>query len=123
MRIIIDIPKDTYEHAIEGSEDSNDEMIAIDAIRNSNPIDTTNELHNTIYGMISDDYKERFKAEYNQLNIRIYKLNDIIVKAKDNSLEFKLSCKVEQLEAQLGAMLDYNGILRVRAAIEGINLD
>lgn len=86
-------------------------------------IDTTNELHQTVKGMISDDYKERFKAEYKQLIIRFNKLRDIIYKAKTNNLEFKLSSSLQLLEAQASYMDAYASVLRDRAANEGINLD
>ena len=38
------------------------------------------ELKDTIEGMISDDYKERFIAEYNQVKIRVAKLESMITK-------------------------------------------
>lgn len=116
MRLIIDIPKDTYENAIEGAESGRDETIAIDAIRNSNIIDTTNELHNTIYGMISDDYKERLKAEYQQAKIRLDKLNNYLSKNKD--IEDK-----ELLYAQANYMIGYVNILAGRVAYLDNNLD
>ena len=81
------------------------------------------ELKDTVDGMLSDDYIERFKAEYRQLIIRITKLYSIIEKAKINNLGFQLSSKVEQLDKQLDIMLRYASILRERAATEGINLD
>jgi sugar-specific transcriptional regulator TrmB len=81
------------------------------------------DLKDTIEAMISDDYKERFKAEYKQLTIRIDKLAAIISNAKTNSLDFKLSSSIDTLEAQLKHMLSYACVLRERAATEGINLD
>ena len=86
-------------------------------------INVDNELHQTIKGMISDDYIERFKAEYKQLIIRLDRLKDIIDKAKTNNIEFNLSCSLELLEAQATYMDGYAKILRNRAANEGINLD
>lgn len=123
IRIIIDIPKDTYEYVIEGAETSHDEIIVMDAIRNSNIIDTNNEFHNTIYGMISDDYKGRFKAEYQQVKIRKAKLNKVIDGYYKNTLSFKLDTPIELLHKQYDLMSDYLFILGVRAKIEGINLD
>lgn len=81
------------------------------------------ELKDTIDGMISDDYKERFKAEYKQLVIRLEKLEIIINKAKDKSLEFNLSCPLKVLETQAWYMKSYAEILRNRAGYEDINLD
>ena len=80
------------------------------------------ELNETIKGMTSEDYKERFKAEYNQLVIRYEKLNDIIKKHFDNTLDFKLSCDINLLLNQRAAMGTYKEILEDRAAIEGIKL-
>ena len=80
------------------------------------------ELKDTIDGMISDDYKERFKAEYKQAKIRYYKLGEILRKDRENKLEFKLTSK-ELLIEQYKAMHKYITILELRAATEGINLD
>lgn len=81
------------------------------------------ELIDTIDGMTSADYKERFKAEYKQLEIRIDKLKNTINKEKANTLEFELACNKETLYMQLWFMRGYASILRDRAFIEGINLD
>ena len=83
----------------------------------------TMELKDTINGMISDDYKERFKAEYNQVVIRAKKLGYIITKAENNEIEFNLASKLEQLKKQLNIMCAYIAILEDRAKTEGINLD
>lgn len=80
------------------------------------------ELIDTIDGMISDDYKERFKAEYKQTKIRYYKLSEILRKANENTLEFKLTNK-DLLIEQYKAMHKYIAILEQRAIAEGINLD
>lgn len=80
------------------------------------------ELKDTIEGMLSDDYKERFKAEYKQTKIRYYKLIEILIKADENTLEFKLTNK-DLLIEQYKAMHKYIAILEQRAIAEGINLD
>lgn len=80
------------------------------------------ELKDTIEGMLSDDYKERFKAEYKQTKIRYYKLIEILIKADENTLEFKLTNK-DLLIEQYKAMYKYIAILEQRAIAEGINLD
>ena len=36
------------------------------------------ELKNTVDLMLSDDYKDRFKAEYYQLSIRFKKLKNMV---------------------------------------------
>jgi hypothetical protein len=51
-----------------------------------------------------NDYKSRIKQEYLELITRISKLRRMIVLAKADKLEFKLSCKDELLEEQLEAM-------------------
>lgn len=72
--------------------------------------------------MNSEDYKERFIAEYYQLKIRYDSLNTMIVKIKAGTLDFTPKCPVNTLEDQLYYMNDYMKILRIRAEIEGINL-
>ena len=51
-----------------------------------------------------NDYKSRMKQEYLELTTRISRLRRMIVLAKEDKLEFKLSCKDELLEEQLEAM-------------------
>ena len=46
----------------------------------------------------------------------------MIVMAKADKLDFKLSCKIELLEEQLEAMEKYTLILETRAIIEEIEL-
>ena len=86
-------------------------------------INADNELHQTVKGMISEDYRERFKAEYKQLIIRLDRLKAIIYKAKTHKINFKLDCSIQLLEAQASYMDAYASVLRDRAATEGINLD
>ena len=75
----------------------------------------------------SDDYKERFKAEYDQVEVRFNKLLSLmgekIMKYCDGELDFKPSCDIELLRAQARAMDAYKTILEYRAKIEGINLE
>lgn len=68
------------------------------------------------------DYKLRMKQEYLELTTRISKLRRMIVMAKADKLDFKLSCKIELLEEQLEAMEKYTLILETRAIIEEIEL-
>ena len=68
------------------------------------------------------DYKLRMKQEYLELTTRISKLRRMIVMAKADMLDFKLSCKSELLEEQLEAMEKYTLILETRAIIEEIEL-
>ena len=47
-----------------------------------------NELRDTIKMMNSEDYKERFKAEYYQVVIRYQKLKSMLNKWDNDQLEF-----------------------------------
>ena len=80
------------------------------------------ELKDTIEMMQSDDFKERFKAEYLQTKIRYDKLHQMIVKYEAGTLNFEPKCSIELLKRQASHMGYYLMILEVRAEIEGINL-
>lgn len=88
--------------------------------------------HSTVDGMLSPDYKERFKAEYQQTKIRYEKL-----KAFCNRIEAAMrtcpgdtkrvampehDCPLELLRDQQRAMGEYLHCLEIRAVIEGIEL-
>lgn len=81
------------------------------------------ELKDTVKLMDSNDYKERFKAEYLQTKIRHDKLEKMLIKYKAGTLEFTPSCDIGLLDDQLGYMKNYLRILRIRAEIEGVNLE
>lgn len=81
------------------------------------------ELKETVKLMISEDYKERFIAEYLQLKIRIDKLDNLLFKMENNELNFIPKCPYELLKNQLASMLNYQKYLRERAEIENINLE
>lgn len=80
------------------------------------------ELKDTIEMMQSADYKERFKAEYQQTKIRYNKLHKMIVKADAGALEFTPTCPLELLKEQKANMGKYLYCLEVRAIIENIDL-
>lgn len=80
------------------------------------------KLDETVEMMNSDDYRERFIAEYLQLRIRINGLEEMLESYKYNTLEFKPSCSYELLHAQLASMKAYQAILEERARIEHIKL-
>ena len=84
--------------------------------------DHETELHDIIGLMCSEDYKDRFKAEYLQLKMRYNKLHNMVVKYEANKLEFKPSCDIELLKKQKAAMGNYLYCLEVRAQVEGIDL-
>lgn len=65
-----------------------------------------------------EDYKERFEKEYHELEERIDKLEDLIVKAYMGKADFELNCPVGLLELQLEQMKNYFNILSIRRSIE-----
>nr|WP_316624552.1 hypothetical protein [uncultured Ruminococcus sp.] len=81
------------------------------------------ELKDTVVRMNSDDYKERFQAEFTQLRIRREKLEAMIVNYKAGTLDFTPACPIGILEYQLRAMSDYLYALKIRAEIEDIELE
>lgn len=80
------------------------------------------KLNETIEMMNSADYKERFKAEYLQLKIRMEGLSAMLIKYKNGELNFTPSCSYDLLNGQLKAMGLYITYLSERAYIEGIDL-
>lgn len=79
------------------------------------------ELKDTIEMMQSDDYKERFKAEYYQLVIRYKKLNSMFVNW--DNLDFTPTCPKQTFMLQLRAMSEYITVLKARAEFEHIELE
>ena len=80
------------------------------------------ELERLIELMKSEDYKDRFRAEYYQLEDRIDKLENMLEKYKAGTLNFTPSCSYELLSYQLQTMNAYKRVLEERAEIEGIEL-
>ena len=80
------------------------------------------ELKDTINLMNSEDYKERFKAEYYQTMARYNNLFIMLIKYKAGTLEFEPTCPVEILKDQEYYMRNYLKTLEVRAKIEKIEL-
>ena len=76
----------------------------------------------TVELMNSNDYRDRFKAEYYQTKIRYDKLHKTVIKYEANKLEFKPTCSIELLKRQLSHMGQYLYDLEVRAEIEDIEL-
>lgn len=87
-----------------------------------------NPYEDTVRLMLSDDYKERFAAEYRQTKIRYEKL-----KAYCNRIEAAMrdpakvdmpphDCDLDLLREQQNYMGRYLGVLELRAIIEGIDL-
>ena len=80
------------------------------------------ELKDTVELMNSDDYKERFKAEYLQTKIRYNNLHSMLIKHEAGTLDFKPTCPIAKLQEQKRYMSEYLRCLEVRAAIEDIDL-
>lgn len=95
------------------------------------------ELKDTINMMLSEDYKERFKAEYYQTKIRYEKIKAFNTKIQaaratlrpdemdPDVVELdipKHDCPCWVLDHQEKHMLDYLNILELRAVIENIEL-
>ena len=80
------------------------------------------ELKDTVEMMGSDDYKERFVAEYTQLMIRYKKLYAVLEKYAADKLDFKPTCPIEILYEQLDHMEAYLSVLETRAKYENIQL-
>ena len=79
-------------------------------------------LKDTIDLMVSEDYKERFLAEYQQLKIRYDGLCNMIDKWDKGELNFTPTCPRSTYDLQISAMEDYLAILEARAVMEGIEL-
>lgn len=80
------------------------------------------ELKDTIEMMNSNDFKERFKAEYNQVKIRYEKLDEMTVKYEAGTLPFTPNCSLDILKEQKKHMGNYIRCLKIRAEIENIEL-
>ena len=80
-------------------------------------------LNETISLMTSDDYQERFKAEYFQLKIRHDRLKQMVEKWNAGDLAFQPTCPKSTYTLQLRAMEDYLAILEARALMEEISLN
>ena len=82
-----------------------------------------NSFRETAIGMCSNDYKERFIAEYKQLAFRYKSLVNMCIKWDNSELDFTPTCPRDIYDDQLLAMKQYLNILEKRAKIENINLN
>ena len=80
------------------------------------------ELKETVEMMTSADYKERFKAEYQQVVIRYQKLAAMLEKWDNGELNFTPTCPRSTYNMQVRAMTDYIAVLEARAVMEGVEL-
>lgn len=79
-------------------------------------------LAQTVTKMLSDDYKDRFVAEYYQTKIRYDKLRHLITQVAAGTAKITPNCSLQVLETQLGDMDQYLADLEVGAQIEDIDL-
>lgn len=68
-------------------------------------------------------YQKRFIIEYRQLAERCEKLQNMLDKWNDGTLDFTPACPYELLNMQLEAMNGYKTVLECRAETEGIDLE
>ena len=80
------------------------------------------KLDETVNLMCSNDFKDRFIAEYAQLVIRLSKLNDVLNNTSDTRFEVDDITKALMLK-QRDAMGSYKMCLEKRADILGIDLN
>lgn len=80
------------------------------------------KLKDTIELMTSLCYKDRFRAEVFQLQIRIKSLEKMLSDWSAGTLAFQPTCSYEMLNEQLNVMKKYEQILIDRAQLEGIQL-
>ena len=72
--------------------------------------------------MQSDDYTDRFKAEYYQTKIRYRKLIEMLARNESGTLPFILNSPTEIFMNQATRMKSYLEILELRAKVENIDL-
>lgn len=72
--------------------------------------------------MLSDDYRERFKAECAQAAVRTIRLREMLRSWDAGELSFDPKCSRDVLGRQLAFMEGYLTTLVNRAASEGIDL-
>lgn len=80
------------------------------------------ELKDTVEMMNSPDYKERFKAEYQQVVIRYQKLKAMLIKWDTGKLNFEPTCPRSTYNMQIKAMTEYIAVLEARAVMENVDL-
>ena len=80
------------------------------------------ELAKTCEGMVSPDYKERFKAEYVQLKNRLEGLKRMLKAWDDGKLSFTPTCPRTIYDDQVKGMELYFKVLAQRATIEKVEV-
>ena len=80
------------------------------------------KLSETVEMMNSADYKERFRAEYFQLKIRVNGLKNMLDKWDKGELDFTPTCPREIYNDQMEYMMNYMTVLANRAELEHVDL-
>ena len=80
------------------------------------------ELKDTVKPMASNDYRQRFIAEYMQVKIRLEKLKITVNAFEKGILSFQPICPIAILHEQIKAMESYLAVLKKRAQVEKISL-
>lgn len=80
------------------------------------------ELKDTALLMSSEDYKDRFCAEYAQLTIRMQRLQQMLHQMIEDEPHTIPNSTSELMVGQLRAMMNYQQFLVARAEWEGIPL-
>ena len=76
----------------------------------------------TVDDMFSNDWKRRFKAEYDQLSLRLARLYNTIEFADKNQMGGTLYAQIGVLKIQACVMSTYKRILEERAKLVGLDL-
>lgn len=79
-------------------------------------------LKDTVELMNSEDYRDRFVAEYKQLVIRYKGLMNMLDKWDRGELNFEPTCPRSTYNMQIKAMTDYIAVLEARAVMEEVTL-
>lgn len=80
------------------------------------------ELFETISLMCSENYNDRFKAEYLQLKTRYLRLMIMLYKWDKGLLDFKPKVNKKVYETQLQSMIEYMTVLQMRSVMEGVDI-
>ena len=80
------------------------------------------KLIDTVPLMNSEDYRDRFKAEYYQVYIRFVKLKAMLEKWDKDELDFEPTCPYSTYEKQIKDIRDYISVIEARAVMENIDL-
>lgn len=80
------------------------------------------ELAKTCEGMVSPDYKERFKAEFVQLHNRLEGLKRMVQSWDAGTLTFTPTCPRSIYDEQIAGMQKYLDVLEQRAEMEQVKI-